>query len=170
MFKLFSSNTKNASANEELVAVTLKEGTAKAPFSKDSAFAPNANGGYDVFVNTNDFKWYQVAAKTIASLKLYNFEFKSDVALSELDLYWFLTALYDGKHDYTVSCDYAQNVLDKVAMTANTVSVFRKIADSDSKISTPEKVINVLFDLVKEAADAQGDSASLKLIKRGDFE
>lgn len=34
MFKLFSSNTKNASANEELVAVTLKEGTAKAPFSK----------------------------------------------------------------------------------------------------------------------------------------
>ena len=70
MFKLFSSNTKNASANEELVAVTLKEGTAKDPFSKDSAFAPNANGGYDVFVNTNDFKWYQVAAKTIASLKL----------------------------------------------------------------------------------------------------
>ena len=170
MFKLFSSNTKNASANEELVAVTLKEGTAKAPFSKDSAFAPNANGGYDVFVNTNDFKWYQVAAKTIASLKLYNFEFKSDVALSELELYWFLTALYDGKHDYTVSCDYAQNVLDKVAMTVNTVSVFRKIADSDSKISTPEKVINVLFDLVKEAADAQGDSASLKLIKRGDLE
>lgn len=52
MFKLFSSNTKNASANEELVAVTLKEGTAEAPFSKDSAFAPNANGGYDVFVNT----------------------------------------------------------------------------------------------------------------------
>ena len=71
MFKLFSSNTKNANANEELVAVTLKEGTAKAPFSKDSAFAPNANGGYDVFVNTNDFKWYQLAAKTIASLKLY---------------------------------------------------------------------------------------------------
>ena len=35
MFKLFSSNTKNASANEELVAVTLKEGTAKAPFSKE---------------------------------------------------------------------------------------------------------------------------------------
>ena len=69
-----------------------------------------------------------------------------------------------------MSCDYAQNVLDKVAMTANTVSVFRKIADSDSKISTPEKVINVLFDLVKEAADAQGDSASLKLIKRGDLE
>ena len=63
-----------------------------------------------------------------------------------------------------MSCDYAQNVLDKVAMTANTVSVFRKIADSDSKISTPEKVINVLFDLVKEAADAQGDSASLSVV------
>lgn len=47
MFKLFLV-IQNASANEELVAVTLKEGTAKAPFSKDSAFAPNANGGYDV--------------------------------------------------------------------------------------------------------------------------
>lgn len=168
MFKLLSDSDKNVSVNEKLVAVTLKNGKAKAPYSEDCAFAPNAEGGYDVFVNSDDFKWYQTAARTIASLKLYSFSLKSETALTELDLYWFLTALYDGRHDYTVSCSFNEDVLSKVAMTVNTVDQFRKVADSDSKISTPEKVVSVLFDLVKEAADEKGDSASLNLIRRGD--
>lgn len=170
MFKLLSNSEKNSEFKENSVKVTLIDGSARAPFSKDCSFAPNADCGYDVFVDKNEFKWYQTAARTIASLKIYSFTLKSETALSSSELYWFLTALYDGSHDYTVLCDFDEDVLNKVAQTVNTVSIFRKIADSDSKISTPEKVVTVLFDLIKEAADEQGDSASLKLLKRGDAE
>ncbi len=166
MIRLYPTN----GSSKNLVSITLVEGTPKAPFEKDSKFAPNKDGGFDIFVNTNDFKWYQIAARTIASLNIFSFSLKPFPLLTQEKLYWFMTALYDGIHEITVEFDYDESSLKSVEETVNLVSKFRALADSDSKQSTPVKVLNKLFEMINEEALKAKAKASLTLIKRGDKE
>jgi len=164
MIKLFP----NYASEMKLVSINLKEGKADSPFDAETRFVPSSNGGYDVFVNTSDFKWYQNAARTIASLGCFSIRLTSDVKLSPNEFYWFVTALYDGIHDISIEYDLAAEELSKVESMANLVSKFRAIADTDSKISTPTSVVKALFEEIESAASECGAKASLTLIKRGD--
>ena len=166
MIKLFS----HYASEMKLVPVNLKEGKVEAPFDAETKFAPSSNGGYDIFVNSSDFKWYQNAARTISSLGCFSIRLTSEKKLTENEFYWFVTALYDGIHDINVEYDLDSEVLAKVEATANLVSKFRALADTDSKISTPVSVVSKVFDLIESTASECGAKASLNLIKRGDKE
>ena len=148
------------------VVVNLKDGVAPEQFAKDAKFSPNAKG-YDVYVDTNEFKWYQKAARTVSSLCLKNFCLTSDKALTQDEFYWFITALYDGKTDYDIFCDFDADKCFEVQSLVSCVSKFRQIADSDSKSSTPVSVVLQLFETIKAYVQDQG-SLTLKLCKRGD--
>ncbi|MBR1612204.1 MAG: hypothetical protein IJ671_01455 [Succinivibrio sp.] len=158
-------------APEGTLKVTLVSGKPEAPYAKDSKFAASKDG-FLVFVEKDDFKWYQMAARTVASLCLETFLLVTDDALTftKKELYWFLTALYDGTHDYDVYTAFDDVTLEEVHNTLETVSDFRALADTDSKVSTPLSVVNAVFAKIKAAADLKGDKVSLKLIKRGDAE
>ncbi len=164
MIKLFS----QYSSEMKLVPICLKEGTADSPFDSESKFIPSANGGYDVFVNTSDLKWYQNAARVISSLGCFSIRLSSEVKLNESEFYWFVTALYDGIHDINVEYDLGSDVLSKIETTVNLVSKFRALADTDSKISTPTGIVKVLFNEIESVAKECGAHASLSLLKRGD--
>lgn len=166
MIKLFP----HYASEMKLISVNLKEGKVEAPFDAETKFAPSANGGYDIFVNSSDFKWYQNAARTISSLGCFSIRLTSEKKLTENEFYWFVTALYDGIHDINVEYDLDSEVLAKVEATANLVSKFRALADTDSKISTPVSVVSKVFDLIESTASECGAKASLNLIKRGDKE
>ena len=164
MIKLFP----HYASEMKLVSVNLREGKAEAPIDAETRFAPSANGGYDIFVNSSDFKWYQNAARTVASLGCYSIRLTSEKKLTENELYWFVTALYDGIHDINIEYDLDSEALSKIESTANLVSEFRALADTDSKISTPVSVVNSVFELIEKTASECGAKASLNLIKRGD--
>ena len=164
MIKLFP----HYASEMKLVSVNLREGKAEAPIDAETRFAPSANGGYDIFVNSSDFKWYQNAARTVASLGCYSIRLTSEKKLTENELYWFVTALYDGIHDINIEYDLDSEALSKIESTANLISEFRALADTDSKISTPVSVVNSVFELIEKTASECGAKASLNLIKRGD--
>ena len=164
MIKLFP----HYASEMKLVSVNLKEGKVEAPFDAETKFAPSANGGYDIFVNSSDFKWFQNAARTLASLGCYSIRLTSEKKLTENEFYWFVTALYDGIHDINIEYDLDSEALSKIESTANLVSEFRALADTDSKISTPVSVVNSVFELIEKTASECGAKASLNLIKRGD--
>ena len=104
------------------VVVNLKDGVAPEQFAKDAKFSPNAKG-YDVYVDTNEFKWYQKAARTVSSLCLKNFCLTSDKALTQDEFYWFITALYDGKTDYDIFCDFDADKCFEVQSLVSCVSI-----------------------------------------------
>ena len=164
MIKLFP----HYASEMKLVSVNLREGKAEAPIDAETRFAPSANGGYDIFVNSSDFKWYQNAARTVASLGCYSIRLSSEKKLTENEFYWFVTALYDGIHDINIEYDLDSEALSKIESTANLISEFRALADTDSKISTPVSVVNSVFELIEKTASECGAKASLNLIKRGD--
>ena len=93
--KLLSNTEKDA---KNLVQIYLETGSPKKPFDKDSKFEPK-EGGYTIFVDPSEFKWYQKAARTIASLKVFSLNLQGSVALTKEQFYWFLIALYDGQHE-----------------------------------------------------------------------
>jgi len=164
MIKLFP----HYASEMKLVSVNLREGKVEAPFDAETKFAPSANGGYDIFVNSSDFKWFQNAARTVASLGCYSIRLTSEKKLTENEFYWFVTALYDGIHDINIEYDLDSEALAKIESTANLVSEFRALADTDSKISTPVSVVNRVFELIEKTASECDAKASLNLIKRGD--
>ncbi len=164
MIKLFP----HYASEMKLVSINLKDGKAEAPFDAEAKFAPAANGGYDIFVNSSDFKWYQSAARTVASLGCYALRLSSEIKLGADEFYWFVTALYDGVHDISVEYDLPAQDLAKVEATVNLVAKFRALADTDSKISTPTSVVKKLFEEIESAASECGARASLNLIRRGD--
>lgn len=164
MIKLFP----HYASEMKLVSVNLKEGKVEAPIDAETRFSPSANGGYDIFVNSSDFKWYQNAARTLASLGCYSIRLTSEKKLTENEFYWFVTALYDGIHDINIEYDLDSEALSKIESTANLVSEFRALADTDSKISTPVSVVNRVFELIEKTASECDAKASLNLIKRGD--
>lgn len=164
MIRLYPTN----GSSKNLVSIRLVEGNPSTPFEKDSKFAPNKDGGFDIFVNTNDYKWYQIAARTIASLNIFSFSLKPFAPLTQERLYWFVTALYDGIHEITVEFDFDKSILKSIEETVNVVSKFRALADSDSKQSTPVALVNKLFEMIKEEALKAKAKAELTLIKRGD--
>ncbi len=166
MIKLFSTY----SSELKLISINLKSGAPELPYDKDTKFSPAANGGYDVFVDTTDFKWYQSAARVISSLGCFSIRLNSDKKLSENEFYWFVTALYDGIHEINVEYDLPAEVLAKIENTVNLVSKFRALADTDSKVSTPVSVVKTLFSEIENEAKATGAHASLTLISRGDKE
>lgn len=162
--KLLSNTEKDA---KNLVQIYLETGSPKKPFDKDSKFLPK-EGGYTIFVDPSEFKWYQKAARTIASLKVFSLNLQGSVALTKEQFYWFLIALYDGQHELKVASVFDKETCKKLENTVNTVNQFRAIADSDSKESTPSKLVEKLFSLIKDACDTTGNHAKLNLIKRGD--
>lgn len=154
-------------SKKELVNVTLVEGKAKAPYPANSRFTPSAEG-YDVYVNPSDFKWYQMAARSISQLGLLDIKLKLKVQVSEDELYWFLTALYEAGKDFNVEVPFDEKTVNAVGQKVNLVGKFREIADTDSKVSTPVSLVNRLYDTVKEYAKKTNVRCSLEIIKRGD--
>lgn len=165
MIKLFALNQ----AKVELVNISLLKGDVPAPFDKDSKFVPN-DKGYRIYVDTTDYKWYQKAARTIASLKIFNFKLLGEFCLNSQEFYWFLISLSDLSRDFTVEYDLDNKTLKSIERRVNRVNEFRVIADSDSKVSTPVAVVENLFSKIKESAALTGDEVSLQIIKRGDKE
>ncbi len=164
MIKLYSA----ANAPEELIDITLCEGKAPAPFSEDAKFSPDAHGGFLIYVDTAAFKWYQQAARTVASLGVYALNLKSDVALSKTQLYWFVTALYDGRHDIKLAFNLDEKELLEIESKSNLISEFRTVADTDSKLSTPLKLVNALYEKIQKCAGECNARTSLEIIGRGD--
>lgn len=156
-------------AKADTLKVSLVSEKPAAPYSKESKFA-SCPGGFKIFADRNDYKWYQTAARTVSSLNLMSFSLEAEDSLEfgHTELYWFLTALYDGIHDYEVFVSFDEAVISEVSKTVALVSEFRALADTDSKISTPVKVANAVFEKIKRVSDSTAGSASLTLIRRGD--
>ena len=153
---------------ENLITVNFVEGVAKAPYDKDAAFIPNANLGYDVFVDYKDFKWYQKAARVLASLDAYRCNLTSCHKLDKDALYWLCMALYDGKHEIVVQSTLSDKELSEIENILNIQCFYRDLADSDSKTSTPVSLVNTLYDRLKKAGKDYAIKVSLKCYKRGD--
>lgn len=166
MIKLYPSGKSDL----ELIKIVFNEEKPEFPYDKEAKFALNSDGGFDIFVNCDDFKWYQCAARTVCSLNLFNISIQPFEKFSLENLYWFLTALYDGRHDLNVECGFDEKNLALVESRVNTVCEFRALADTDSKVSTPVSVVNSLFSIVNEAALKAHAKASLRIICRGDEE
>ncbi|MGN0916226.1 MAG: hypothetical protein ACI4NE_07750 [Succinivibrio sp.] len=154
--------------NKELAEVCLKEGYAPSPYDKESKFVPK-DGGYTVYICRSDFKWYQIAARTVASLNLYSFRLTGE-KLESLELYYFALAMFDNRHEIEIYVDDDSLNLSVIEDQVNTVCRFREIADSDHQLSSPVALVDNLFALVKEACDVNKGSVTLKKITRGDSE
>ena len=161
MFKLQSVDSLS-SLN---VVINLKEGKAQAPFEEDAPFTPNENG-YTVYVDTKEFRWYQKAARVIAKLNIYKFSLISVAPLKTLELYYFLMALHDGKHDYYVAVEKNNLDLSEIENRVNLVCAYREIADLDSKTITPVKLVQTVYELIRKTAASNGAYTNLTLIDK----
>ncbi|MGN1280493.1 MAG: aminopeptidase PepB [Succinivibrio sp.] len=156
-------------SQKDLVNVTLVNGKASSPYPAGSKFTPSDNG-YCIYADTNEFKWYQSAARSIGSIGLRDIRLNLEMPMSEQELYWFLTALYECGKDFTLEVPFDENTVKDVSEKVNLVARIREIADTDSKISTPVSLVDSLYSLVSEYASKAGAECSLKVIRRGDEE
>ncbi|MCI6938892.1 MAG: aminopeptidase PepB [Succinatimonas hippei] len=159
MFKLLSVDSLS-SLN---VVINLKEGKAQAPFEEDAKFTPNENG-YTVYIDTKDFRWYQKAARVIAKLNIYNFSVISVAPFKSLELFYFLMALHDGKHDYYVAVEKNNLDLQEIENRVNLVCSYREIADLDSKYISPVKLVQTVYELIRKTAASNSAYTKLTLI------
>lgn len=150
--------------------VVLERGKACKPYSEDTQMVPHENG-YTVYVQDFSLDSIQKAARRIASLGVFslNLELKG-AKLSELNAYWFVTALYDGIHDLNVALPLKKKEIEQISLVFETVSRFRVLADTDSKVATPKLLLEKIFKLVGDTVESAKGVCTLKLLTCKDKE
>ena len=167
MPKIKVSSVKNVKA-DDFIQVRLKDGEAPKPFNKKAKLVPEGKNSVSLMVNKENFRFYQEAGRSLCNLGINDALIDSgDIPLSVLDAVWLIQGMYDGKSDINVAFSLMKKDCDKVAKISDLIADFRKLADSDSKTTTPESLVKEVFSKVKKAADKKGGEATLKLIKKG---
>ena len=154
---------------ENFVKVAFKTGEVPAPFHKSAKVIPEGKNSFSLMVKPDNFRFYQEAGRSLASLGVFNAHIDTqDLSLNPLDALWLSQGLYDGKTDLNLALALPKKECDQVNKIANLLATFRALADTDSKTTTPESLVESVFEIIKhETSKHKNAKVKLKVIKKG---
>ncbi len=150
---------------EHLIEIKIVNGDAPAPYAESMGFVPNGTG-FTLYVKDLGFRFYQVAAKNIASFGLFNVKVVTDTKISKEDALYFTQGLFDNKHDLEIAFDLNDDDLAFVLHHAKALFKYRQIANTSACDMPPVKFVNTLFETLKESITNEQGSLSLECIDR----
>ncbi len=165
--KLSSSLKADGKSQKKLIKIIVRHGHPAVPLDEKADFVPE-EGGYGVYLKNTSAESFARLGRTLASLKAYRFSLEVAAKdFDELKAYWLLTALYDGTHNLEAALPLEKEALDRVKLVFETVSSFRRIADTDSKTVTPRVLCDLAAVEVNKAARKAGGKAENRILMPG---
>lgn len=157
------------------VTVILEPGKAKPPFDESCKIAPSADRTLEVYIDPNDFKWAQIAGRTVSSFGLFQMQVKagSAVKLSLLDAFYFIQGLYDGRHDIKICfADLKEDETKLMDLLTQYVIEARESANGDAATASPEVLASDLIRMLNKSSEgATGElTCSMKKYADADFD
>lgn len=164
-----------AAADSSFFEITVRSGTAPSCFLEGTGSVPNAEGGFDVFLDPNDNRAFQKAGRTVGGLGLNKVKVKlgADVSLDNLKAYQFVIGMYSEvleRKGMAVAFDLDEPSLQAVRRDVEFVTLGRIFANSPDNLYHTVDLVQTYYQKLEEAFKKFGGKGTLsfKLLKKGD--
>lgn len=162
-------------ADETFFTVNVTTGKIPQCFVEGTNSVPNAQGGFDVFVDPNEQLALQKAGRIVGSLGLNKVRVVVDPAftLNALNATQFVIGMYSEvleRQGFAVALDLNDAELSSVERNVKFITLARIFANSPNNLYHTVDLLNSYYDALSQAfteSKAQG-SLSFKLYKKGD--
>ncbi len=166
-----------SAADESFFKVRLTYGKAPACFAEGTNAIPNAQGGFDIFVDKQDNRGIQKAGRTVGGLGLSKVcvlvDEKADIKLDAMDAAQFVIGMYSEPLERTgmaVAFDMNDAMLESARRDVEFITLSRIFANSPDNLYHTVDLVNKYFAALEDAFKRFGGKGKLsfQVIKKGD--
>ncbi|MCR5537326.1 MAG: aminopeptidase PepB [Succinivibrio sp.] len=159
-------NITNQPLDGQVLRLNLTLDHAPEGFREDCKYWPDAQGGYSLRLSRLEALQFAKAGRQAAALGAARYKLDSKVKLEPLWVYHFAQSLYDGVHDYQLEVPLTDEELGKVNLICELMFIFRALANTDSKTSTPVSLCKALSEIFTASAQKAAGCHKVQLITR----